>query len=312
MTSRDNVNLMDGTESLEAAPHTKDDPYKMKTLKLTRRAWIRTILYSGVAVMAGSGYITSRRLEIVHQDVPLAGLPKRLDGLKMGVMSDFHAGAFVHRQDIQESVLMMNHEKPDLVALLGDYVDGGRSHGPKNVERGSYVFESLKGLKAPLGVFAVLGNHDHWADAGLVRRELSKIAVVGLDDKHVALDRGLAVAGVDDFWEGPAHPHKALSGLNGDPVVILLSHNPDINTQLGEGRSVRLVLSGHTHGGQIRIPIINRAPWVPCSKKYRGATGLIGETRDRWTFITKGVGTLLLPIRLACPPDISILRLRSS
>ena len=284
----------------------------MKTFKLTRRAWIRTILYSSVAVMGGAGYISSRRLEIVRRDVPMAGLPKRLDGLKMGVMSDFHACGFVRRQDIQESVLMVNHERPDLVALLGDYVDGGNSHSPKSVKKGSYVFDALKGLKAPLGVFAVLGNHDHWADARLVRRELSRIAVVELDDKHIALDHGLAVAGVDDFWEGPARPHKALSGLNGRPVVILLSHNPDVNIQLRGDKSVRLVISGHTHGGQIRIPLINRAPWVPCSQKYRGATGLIRETQDRWTFITKGVGTFFLPIRLACPPDVSILRLRSS
>lgn len=284
----------------------------MKTFQLTRRAWIRTILYSSVAVMGGAGYISSRRLEIVHRDVPLAGLPRRLDGLKMGVMSDFHAGAFVRREDIQESVLMMNHERPDMVALLGDYVDGGNSHSPENVKKGSYVFDILKGLKAPLGVFAVLGNHDHWTDAHLVRRELSRIADVVLDDKHVALGHGLAVAGVDDFWEGPARPHKALNGLHRRPVVILLSHNPDVNTQLRGDRTVRLVISGHTHGGQIRIPLINRAPWVPCSQKYKGTTGLIRETQDRWTFITKGVGTFFLPIRLACPPDVSILRLRSS
>jgi predicted MPP superfamily phosphohydrolase len=172
------------------------------------------------------------------------------------------------------------------------------------------VFDALKGLKAPFGTFAVLGNHDHWADARVVRRELSKIAVVVLDNRHVALEHGLAVAGVDDFWEGPARPLKATSGLDTSAIVVLLSHNPDVNMQLGGERRVRLVISGHTHGGQIRIPIINRAPWVPCSNKYKGPTGLIRETVHRWTFITKGVGTFFVPIRLACPPDIGILRLR--
>jgi predicted MPP superfamily phosphohydrolase len=282
----------------------------MKSLKLTRRAWIRSILYSSVAVAGGAGYISSRMLEIVRQDVPLSGLSTRLDKLKIGVMSDFHAGAFVHKKDIWESVRMVNHERPDLVALLGDFVDGGYSHSSKNVKKGSYVFEALKHLKAPLGIFAVLGNHDHWTDARLVRKALSRIGVEVLDDRHVALHHGLAVAGVDDFWEGPARPLKALGDLGRRTPVILLSHNPDVNIQLGGERRVRLVISGHTHGGQIRIPLIHRAPWVPCSRKYRGTTGLIRETVDRWTFITKGVGTFFLPIRLACPPDIGILRLR--
>ncbi|MGD8226320.1 MAG: metallophosphoesterase [Desulfobacteraceae bacterium] len=283
----------------------------MKTLKVTRRVWMRSILYSSVALIGGAGYISSRRLEIVREDVLLSGLSPRLDGLKIGVMSDFHAGAFVHKKDIWDSVHTVNHERPELVVLIGDFVDGGDRHSSENVEKESYVFEALKALKAPLGLFAVLGNHDHWTDARLVRKELSRIGVVVLDDRHVPLEHGLAVAGVDDFWEGPARPIKALGDLSRSTPVILLSHNPDVNMQLGEDRRVRLVISGHTHGGQIRIPLINRAPWVPCSKKYRGATGLIPETAHRWTFITKGVGTFFLPIRLACPPDIGILRLRT-
>lgn len=282
----------------------------MKTLKLTRRAWIRTILYSSLAVVGGAGYISSKRLEIVRADVPLAGLPKRLDGLKIGVISDFHAGALGTRENILEAIQMVKNESPDVVALLGDYVDGGYSPGPKNVQKGSYVFDTLKRLKAPLGIYAVLGNHDHWTDAHLVRKELRRLPVVLLDDENTPLDNGLVVAGVDDFWEGPARPFKATKDLSPESAVIMLSHNPDVNIQLRGDNRVRLVLSGHTHGGQIRAPFINRAPWVPCSWKYRGTTGLIRETNERWTFITKGVGTHFVPIRLACPPDIGILRLR--
>jgi hypothetical protein len=89
----------------------------------------------------------------------------------------------------------------------------------------------------------------------------------------------------------------------------MLSHNPDVNKQLTDGDQVTLVISGHTHGGQIRIPVVNRAPWIPCSRKYRGTSGLIRETQHRWTFITKGVGTFFVPIRVACPPDVGIIRL---
>jgi len=282
------------------------------TLKLTRRAWIRTIIYSGLGIAGGAGYISSKSLEVVYSDVPLAGLPKRLDGLKIGVMADFHAGAFTTREDILQAISIINNEKPDLIALLGDYVDGAYSHSPKNVEKGSYVFDTLQRLKGPLGIYAVLGNHDHWTDASLVRKKLSKLPLVTLTNQGISLGNGLALAGVDDFWEGPSDPFKAIRNISPESVIIMLSHNPDVNLQLKGDERVRLVMSGHTHGGQIRIPIINRAPWIPCSWKYRGSSGLIRETERRWTFITKGVGTFFVPVRLACPPDIGILRLRKA
>jgi predicted MPP superfamily phosphohydrolase len=284
--------------------------HRMMTLKLTRRAWIRTIIYSGLGIAGGAGYISSKRLEKVYADVPLAGLPKRLDGLKIGVMADFHAGAFTTKEDILHAINIVNRERPDLIALLGDYVDGAYSHTRKNVEKGSYVFDTLKRLNAPLGIYAVLGNHDHWTDAALVRKKLSKLPLVTLNNQGIGLENGLTLAGVDDFWEGPSDPFKAIRNISPESVIIMLSHNPDVNLQLKGDEKVRLVISGHTHGGQIRIPILKRALWVPCSRKYRGPSGLIRETERRWTFITKGVVTFFLPIRLACPPDIGILRLR--
>jgi predicted MPP superfamily phosphohydrolase len=279
-------------------------------LKLSRRAWIRTIVYSSLAVSGGAGYLCSKLLEVVRVEVPVKGLAKGLDGLKIGVMSDFHAGAFTTRGEIVRAVKTLEQEKPDFIALLGDYVDGAYSHSPKNVEKGAYVFDVLQGLRAPLGVYAVLGNHDHWTDAGLVREKLGKLTLVVLDNQSIFLDDGLVVAGVDDYWEGPAYSHKAIGNLSRKSVVVMLSHNPDVNLQLGGDERVRLVISGHTHGGQIRIPVINHAPWVPCSRKYRGSSGLIRESESRWTYITKGVGTFFLPVRLACPPDVSIIKLR--
>ncbi len=280
------------------------------TIRLTRRAWIRAIMYSGLAITGGVGYFSSKRLEKVYVDVPLAGLPKRLDGLKIGVMSDFHAGAFTTREDILQAVGMVNEESPDLITLLGDYVDGAYSRSRENVEKGAYVFDALQKLRAPLGVYAVLGNHDHWTDAGLVRRNLSRPPVAILDNQGIDLDNGLALAGVDDFWEGPSDPSKATTNLSPGSVIIMLSHNPDVNLQLRGDERIRLVMSGHTHGGQIRIPLINWAPWIPCSPKYRCSSGFIRETQHRCTFITKGVGTFFVPIRVACPPDIGVLFLR--
>ncbi len=282
------------------------------TIRVTRRAWIRTIIYSGLALTGGLGYISSKRLEKVREDIPLPGLPERLDGIKIGVMADFHAGAFSTREDILHAISLVNGEAPDLIVLLGDYVDGAYSRSRKNVEKGSYVFDVLRELKAPLGIYAVLGNHDHWTDAGLVRDKLSRPPIVVLSNEGITLENGLAVAGVDDFWEGPSDPFRATRDLSPGSVVIMLSHNPDVNLQLRGDKHVRLVMSGHTHGGQIRIPLLNWAPWIPCSPKYRWSPGLIRETALRSTFITKGVGTFFLPVRLACPPDIGILHLRKA
>jgi hypothetical protein len=278
--------------------------------KLSRRAWIRTIVYASLALGGGAGYLCSKLLEVVRVEVPVKGLAKTLEGLKIGVMSDFHAGAFTTKGEIVKAVTLLEREKPDCIALLGDYVDGAYSHSPKNVEKGAYVFEVLQRLRAPLGVYAVLGNHDHWTDAGLVRERLSELPLVLLDNRSIRIEDGLALAGVDDFWEGPAYSHKAIEDLGPESVAVMLSHNPDVNLQLAGEDRVRLVISGHTHGGQIRIPVINYAPWIPCSRKYRGSSGLIRESESRWTFITKGVGTFFLPLRLACPPDVSVIRLR--
>jgi predicted MPP superfamily phosphohydrolase len=258
----------------------------------------------------GVGYVSSKRIEKVHADVSVSGLPKQLAGLKIGVMADFHAGAFATKKDILKAITAINEERPDLIALLGDYIDGAYSHSRRNVEKGSYVFDALQRLHAPLGIYAVLGNHDHWTDPGLVRNKLSRLPLVILDNQSIILKNGLVVAGVDDFWEGPSNPFEAIKNIDQESVIIMLSHNPDVNIQLRGDTRVRLVMSGHTHGGQIRIPLIHWAPWVPCSKKYRGSSGLIKETERRWTFITKGVGTFFIPVRLACAPDIGILRLR--
>ena len=269
------------------------------------------MVYSSVFLTGAVSCFSSRRLEIVRADLPIKGLPREADGFKIGVMSDFHAGAFDNKEIIFESIAIINAEKPDLVTLLGDYMDAQFSRAHENILKRAYVFDALKKLKAPLGIYAVLGNHDHWINAEYVRSRISEIPAVILDNESVALDNGIVVAGVDDLIKSHADPLKATRDLSKKSTTILLSHSPDINLQLRGEEGVSLVISGHTHGGQVRIPFTNWAPWVPChGKKYRGPSGLLAETTGHWTFITKGIGTAVLPIRLACPPDIGILRLR--
>ncbi|MDA8165692.1 MAG: metallophosphoesterase [Desulfobacteraceae bacterium] len=274
--------------------------------KITRRTLLRTGLVSGLALTAGSGYTATHHLELIRRDVPIAGLDGSLDGLTVGVLSDFHAGGgSLSPEDVTTAVATVNAQRPHLVTLLGDFVD----EGPVDPEIRNFLFTSLGRLKAPLGVYAVLGNHDQWQSPAAVRKELRRESITLLNNCSRQVAPGLVLAGIDDYQWGHPDLGLALKEIPDGPSAILLSHNPDINQELRDER-VKLVLSGHTHGGQIRIPGVDWAPWVHCAPKYHGPGGLIREGPHRWTFLTKGVGTRLLPIRIACPPDVAVLTLR--
>ena len=276
---------------------------------ITRRQFLRTAAYSSIFLSGGLGYQQAGDIETLSVNIPIKGFPNPLQDFTIGILADLHAGAWGNREIITKAIDLLMDTKPDVICLLGDYVDGTKSHDSNNMAKALFVFDELARLSAPGGVYAVLGNHDHWIDANMVIQLLEKNSIRVLNNEHRQLSNGLVIAGVDDYWEGPANPQKALQGIRQDQPTILLSHNPDINTYLAETSPVDLVLSGHTHGGQIRIPFCHRAPWVPSSPKYRGPSGLIRETKDRSTFISKGVGTFLLPVRLFCPPDVSLLRM---
>ena len=278
------------------------------TLKLTRRAWIRTMIYSSFFFTGAVACVSSKKLEIVREDLPIKGLPKEADGLKIGVMSDFHAGAFDNKEIILQSIAAINAEKPDFITILGDYMNAQTTRDSKSLEKNSYIFEALRSLEAPQGIYAVLGNHDHWIDAHFVQDQLSRLPAQILTNQGIILDNGLAMAGIDDLLKGSPDLKKAMANIPPETTTILLSHNPDVNLQLNDEARICLVISGHTHGGQIRIPFAKWAPWVPCSLRYR-QSGLIRETIDRSTFVTKGIGTTIIPVRVACPADIAILRL---
>ena len=278
------------------------------TLKLTRRAWIRTMIYSSVFFTSAAACVSSKQLDIVRTNLPIKGLPKEADGLKIGVMSDFHAGAFDNKEIILQSIAAINAEQPEIITILGDYMNAQTTRDSKSLEKNSYIFEALRSLVAPQGIYAVLGNHDHWIDAHFVQDKLSNLPAQILTNRNIILDNGLAMAGIDDLLKGSPDLRKAMANIPPETTTILLSHNPDVNLQLNDEARIRLVISGHTLGGQIRIPFAKWAPWVPCSLRYR-QSGLIRETIERSTFVTKGIGTTIIPLRVACPADIAILRL---
>jgi uncharacterized protein len=239
-------------------------------------------------------------------DVSLERWPERLDGLRVAVVSDLHTGApWVDERKVERIVAKVNAARPDLVALVGDYADPTVPLGEPVAPEA--VAEVLSGLHAPLGVFAVLGNHDWYHYGERVPRALRQAGLEVLENDAVAVEhRGevLWIAGLADMRERDPDVSIALAMVPPGQALIALTHDPDAFPSL-RGRA-DVVLAGHTHGGQVGLPLVRRAS-APTSGGYTG-----GEVEEGggYMYVSRGVGTTGLPIRLAAPPEVAVLRLR--
>ena len=220
----------------------------------------------------------------------------------MALISDLHAGApYIDAVKIARMVEAVNQATPDLVLLLGDYT----IHG---VVAGDYlpieaVAPLLDGLEAPLGRFAVLGNHDWWDDAPGITAALRQAGITVLDEELVRIARpggALWLAGLADLWEGRPDPAALLAGVSDAAPVLVLSHNPDV-FPLVPARAA-LTVAGHTHGGQVKLPLLGR-PVVPSEHGQRFAYGHVVE-EGRHLYVTAGLGTSILPVRFGVPPEV--------
>jgi hypothetical protein len=244
-----------------------------------------------------------RHIEVTEQRALLHGFPCVLDGLRVVQLTDIHHGLFLPLQDVMEAVEMANRLNPDVVALTGDFVTYSRAY----IEP---VAEVLGRLRAKHGVFAVLGNHDFRVGADLVARALRREGMEVLRNRHSLLrlhGHPLTVAGIDDLWYR-ADLNRALQGVHSDAPVLLLSHNPKILRRAAHHR-VNLVLSGHTHGGQVRLPVVDgilkrRA----LGNGSNAGWGSLGVTQ---IYVSRGIGTVVLPLRFRCPAEIPHLHLYS-
>jgi uncharacterized protein len=227
-------------------------------------------------------------------------------GPRIAVLTDLHVGSpFNDLNRLRDIVRRTNAARPDVICMLGDFVTQG-------VRGGTFVppeeiAEALGDLKAPGGVFAVLGNHDGWLDHDRVERALVKNRVRVVEDTAVRIGTdGSAwwLAGISDLWTGRHDISAALAGVKDDgSPVILMTHNPDVFPDVPS--RVALTLAGHTHGGQVWLPFIGR-PIVPSAFGQRFAAGHIVEG-GRHLFVTTGVGTSIIPVRLGVRPAIEVL-----
>jgi hypothetical protein len=242
-------------------------------------------------------------LTVSEAEVSIAGLPQPFDGAGILLITDLHAGPFLSPAALRLAFDRLQGLQPDVVLLGGDLATSLLSE----VERQRQQFSALR---APLGVFAVLGNHDHYTgEPAAMRALLEGCGITVLHNRAVTLrraDRQVTLCGIDDLNCGEPDLDRALQGAAGKETTILLSHNPDIFFAAAQ-RGVDLVLSGHTHGGQIRIPGL---PVLVRMSRYRLDHGHFRLDGSQLV-VSRGLGVSGVPLRLACTPEAVFLRLRA-
>jgi predicted MPP superfamily phosphohydrolase len=268
---------------------------------MTRRAALGTLSAAGFAAIAGTGaygFLYGRHgLVVTRATLPVRNLPASLNGLRIGLLTDLHRSRWVSQDDVVSAAALLMAERPDLIVLGGDYVTWGDR---------DYVqpaADALSSLAAPHGVFGILGNHDddHDMPAALTRRNVHMLrdARTRLTIRNESVD----LVGIR-FW---TRRQMDIAPLVRDaaPMTILLAHDPRRLTEAA-ALNIPLVLAGHTHGGQVVLPVVGAL----AAQKFPVVAG-IGR-RDRTTmFVSRGVGTVYVPVRVNCPPEVAILTLQA-
>ncbi len=241
--------------------------------------------------------------------MPFLARQTALNGLKLAIVTDLHVGSWkIGSKKVQDVVEKTNAEHPNLILLLGDYVASSR----KVLAVKPFDFaQDLAPLSSQLGAYAVLGNHDWWYDGELVRHQLERVHINVLENSTAQVHyRGktLWLIGLADLWtRHPTFDNLLLKIPEQDPIIVL-THNPDIFPKVPA--RVNLTLAGHTHGGQVAIPLFGPVI-LPSKYGRRYAKGHIIEN-GKHLFVSTGIGTSILPLRLFVPPEISILTLHGN
>jgi uncharacterized protein len=280
---------------------------------INRRKFLKRAAAVGVAAIAADSILIEPNLpRLVRKEIRLRRWPTRLDGFTIALLSDFHYDPHFSIHPIRSAVEMVGRLGPDLIALTGDFVSaswlGLAVRGAADAEP---CAELLAKLRAPLGVWAVLGNHDAAAGGDQVSEALNAVTIPTLSNQSVAIERNGArfwLSGVDDVLDGSPDLEGALQGIPGEEAIVLMAHEPDYADYVVD-YPVDLQLSGHSHGGQVRIPFLPPLYLPPLAKKY--ISGLF-QIRALTLYTSAGVGTVDLPVRWNCPPEVTFITLTRS
>lgn len=258
-----------------------------------------------------SGEYERHHLEVTHRDIELTRLPAALDGLRVAQISDIHYDEFTEPYFLREVVNQVNRLAPDLVLMTGDYVSEGPLPHRFGAGKSYPCAEILSGIRCAQR-WCVLGNHDAAVGAAIVTDALESHGLPVLANSYVPFERNgarLWIAGVKDVYRGDAYlpnavPHKVMS--TGDPV-ILMAHEPDYADTVVRRGGVDLMISGHTHGGQIRVPFVGAIYTPPMGRKY--IEGLFPLQNGLQLYVNRGIGAVGIPFRFDCRPELTLMTL---
>lgn len=279
----------------------------MSEFSLSRRRFLHGLLATPLIAASGiSAYaslVEPYHYWISETDIFIRDLPERFENFRITQLTDIHHSRILGIDQVRRVVELAQQTRPDMFVLTGDYTTTYR----RFIEP---CGEALSALNAPEGVWAVLGNHDHYTDPELTTRALERHHIAVLDNEHTTLRRGpdaLQLSGIDDWtWNAVDWP-RAFAGLKAATPTILLSHQPSV-LDLEQTRNVALILSGHTHGGQLRLPVVGApARFATTALKYDRGLFHRGETQ---LYVSSGTGVIGLPLRLGVRPEIAVLRLK--
>jgi len=270
---------------------------------------------SGAALgVAGTSLYEPHETTVSQVGITLKRLHPAFDGLRIAQLSDIHFNSFMTAGHLEKVIEVTNAQKPDVVILTGDFVTAGVSETPSDAraEQAWPCASVLHKLESPLGCYAVLGNHDYDTNADIVAEALSAGARIEvLRNKATVIQKDgarLWLAGVDDVTASRAKPDDALRGVPRQECTIVAVHEPDFADEMLK-YPVDLQVSGHSHGGQIRFPVVGALYLPTWARKYPQGYYRFG---DYQLYTNRGIGVIGLPMRLMCPPEITIFTLKTS
>ncbi len=285
----------------------------MRTTQHSRRRFLKLLAAAGaqLVVLSGGGLAYAWRVEpdwlrVEQLDIPIVGLPAGLEGVRIAQISDLHAGPDLPPERLDSAMQTVAAMEPDLLVITGDWVT-------YDADDAFPAAKMVARWTPPGGTYAILGNHDHWTHPERVAEAIQSAGHVLLRNSHTLISLGketLWLAGLDDVWERQQDLDAALAGIPDGAPIVLLVHEPDYADIVASDGRVALQLSGHSHGGQVRLPVLGSPVTPHLGTKY--VSGLYQVRNRMWVYTNRGLGTVPPTVRFNCRPEITLITLRSA
>lgn len=285
--------------------------------RLSRRQFGKLTLKTGAGLAllgAVDGFVIEPHFRVVGEriNISLARLPLEFDGFRIAQLTDIHFGPNIGRWHVERCLEVTRAFNPDLVVLTGDFVGHplGKGYGPEGARYAEPCSDVLVGGLKNVPQMAILGNHDHWNGPEIVRGALAERGISVLRNSSTAIERGakrLWIAGVDDAFAGKADLQATLQKVPAGEATVLLAHEPDY-ADVATRFPIDLQLSGHSHGGQVRLPGIGPLILPRMAHKYHTGHYRVGNMQ---LYTNRGVGVINPPVRFNCPPEVTLITLKA-